>query len=128
MDQITSLRGVEKTIAIAYADAWSKDPKAQDMRDLDVMSRYPVSIDKAVEIMKKYVPEGYNSFEAGQLNELKKIDPEATIYLGREGSPVVYVRSDKVQDILAKEQELKESMKFSEFDPHGNDEVRIWWD
>lgn len=73
---------------------------------------------------------GYNAFDLRDLaNFLNEHAPEATVYFGREGSPVLYAPTSELPRPVA--DALNEELRPDEFNVytiHGEDYYRFWWD
>lgn len=85
---------VHKEVAKAYADVHLGYDQGSKIRNLNYCSNTPVSIDTAIDILKKYVPT-YNRFSPILLEKLKEIDEDAKVYIARESSVCIYFETSK---------------------------------
>lgn len=85
---------VDKEVAKAYADVHLGYKQGSKIRDLNYCSNTPVSIDTAIDILKKYAP-AYNRFKPELLEYLKDIDKDGKVYIARESSVCIYFETSK---------------------------------
>ena len=110
---------VAQQVMLAYGDCNNLISRNLDWRASEFVSR-----DKAISIMKRYVP-SYNDFEPDLLLNLPE---DCHIRLAREASVCMYVMTDEKPDArLMKVDEISEDVEIIE----NNVMVkiwRLWWD
>jgi SUMO ligase MMS21 Smc5/6 complex component len=114
----------------AYCDSDDSLPYhiVNQQRVLNFKASQPVSVDDAIEIMRKSLclkhssDNGYNNFSPSLLKHLPK---ESEVTLAREGSVCVYVKLPKGKKITKK---LATEMLADEFHVEPDGTFRLWWD
>jgi hypothetical protein len=116
------LKEITAEVVRAYADCNMEWEEGAKLRNLDFKASGPVNRDEAVDIMALALNRdgSYNDFTPDVLSLLPE---DAEVWLAREGSVAVYVRSNSTKQWLHK-------MNADEADIVGDDEeyYRMWWD
>ena len=116
----STLKKVTAEVMKAYSDCHMEWEEGSKLRNLNFKASAPVSRDDAVAIMEKALGRGgsYNDFEPSLLKHLPE---DAEVWLARESSVCVYVRSNSTTQWLHK-------MSADEADVAEDDLIRMWWD
>ena len=115
---------IKNEVMRAYGDC--HDAGNPEKRNLDFKATASVNGAEFVSIMSAACPHGYNEFNADAATKVVALfgdDAEYTI--GREGSPVVYIKTAKRvwldRDVLVNR--LADEASYE-----GNGVFRLWWD
>jgi hypothetical protein len=111
-------------IKTTYADNQDggKDfEETKHIRRLDWKAEESVSGENLLEALKA-IGEGYNDFDPiNATDTILTVDPEAEVYVAREGSVCLYIKTDKPHHMIA-------ALNADEGDIQHDGLVRIWWD
>lgn len=95
-------------------------------RSLDALSE-ELTASELIEVVELAIPEGYNAFDLQAVKDVVDlVGKHHTYYLGREGSPVIYIRPKVrfwVGTDIVKACCLADEASFEE-----NGTLRLWWD
>ena len=97
-------------------------------RSMIAYAAEPVSPEEACSIMQEALAQNggaYNGFKPEILLTLK----DTKIHLGREFSPVVYIKPEYISNFVPSSlKALKRKLRASECSQLPNGTIRIWWD
>lgn len=79
-------------VARAYADCHDKIDFGPDTRNLNFRPKSWVSPEEALRIIERYIPDGYNEFNAKVVAEIFEILKPARVQIARENSPCLYLK------------------------------------
>ncbi len=111
-------------IKVTYADNQDDDKpfeKTENIRRLDWRAETPVSGNELLEALKA-TGAGYNEFDPiNATDTILTVDPEAEVYVAREGSVCLYVKTSQPHQMIV-------ALNADEGDIQPDGLVRIWWD
>ncbi|KKM89105.1 hypothetical protein LCGC14_1251980 [marine sediment metagenome] len=114
---------VESEVREAYADSWLPWGKeALDRRNLSFKASQPIGPGELSDVLAIIGP--YNSFGPAPVAlAIQGADPKATIWVAREGSPCLYIRTTAPAAMRA-------TLLRVEADEIGTEDgvIRAWWD
>ncbi len=114
-------------IKVTYADNQSDGKpfeETEPIRRLDWEASQPVEGDM-IETALKATGEGYNEFEpVAVAKTIIRTDPEAKVFVAREGSVCLYIKTAWNTEMMAAMQHAGAD----ETDLQPNGSARIWWD